>query len=798
MGDFDDARAERDYRMNPPESAPGQGFGDDGWGGSFSQPLGGGMDNSSPFMGGGTDINSILNGAGGSPPMPGVAPGGAGGMPGAGVPQQPKKAAEDVFFDIAMVTGKGVGKFTSDFVSSFSGSTADDWLKLGDRICRISAITAGVGLLLSFLGLFAPSIQQPSDITIGGAMGAIVGLPILFYGKKRKKTEPSVGSTPVKEAVDFGFDGSAEDGFSDDSFDNDSFGEEYEEYEDGYEYDEEPEEDFGDGLFEDDGISWDDDDISGAASLFDEPLTEGMVGSDDFSVDDAIDKVQDIPQGTYTRQYLFETFLQVLPRIDPGYADMEMLDDYSDEFMMFSEYLIGAAEQVGTKEENIPELLEVRKGRFIIQLKATRPSGLKEQDIANELADRYSRDDDNVVVRNGVYAMVDSTIGVYIINIFTGESARASLADIFTNVKDYILDVSNKMPFVWGISEKGRPYYCDLVDCESMIITGETRSGKSWKGQSLVAQLAMFNSPKDVHMYFFDPKGSASDYAHPARVLPHARYFCGIVSKVNEGLRKVIDLVNNTVGKTLSDTGFINIKDYNRNHPEDKLPFTYVIIDELVSLTKAMDKEENAEFSKLTATIVSKMPYLGIRLVMFPHRITNNIISKDVYAIVSSRAIAGALSEEMIKSALGVGFRDFPYKLTNPGDMGIITKQVEKGKPVFCHGEMLTATNEGNKELFTFIGAVWRKLEPDYGCIDIRVIPGEGAIGGKIGKFYADPGESKNKVVHLAKDNTAGKEQYQYSGFDTGSSLEELEKSGAFGEEPDQSEESFWENLLDD
>lgn len=791
MGDYDDARAERDYRMNPPETAPGQGFGNnDGWGGSFSQPFDSTVGGQDPFMGGSTDINSILDGAGGQQSMPGVVPPGAQqGMPGVGQIQQ-RRSAEDAFFDITVAAGKGFGKFTADFVKSFSGNTASDICKLGDRICRISGCVAGAGVVLSFIGMFASSIQQPSDITVGGLFGLIVGLPILFFGKAKKSKEPPVVEEPYKPPEDLGV--SEDSGFGDDIYDN-SFDYSDDGFDDQEEYDE-------GGLFEDDedGSAWDDDDIAGAAELFDEPLTDGMAGSDDFSVDDAIEKVQEIPKGTYTRQYLFETFSQVLPRVEPGYANMELLEDYSDEFMMFSDYLRGAAEQVGTKEENIPELLEVRKGRFIIQLKATRPSGLKEKEIANELADRYSRDDDNIVIRNGVYAMVDSTIGVYIINIFTGESARASLADIYANIKDYILDVSNKMPFVWGISEKGRPYYCDLVDCESMIITGETRSGKSWKGQSLVAQLAMYSSPKDVHMYFFDPKGSASDYIHPARVLPHARYFCGVASRVNDGLQRIIDLVNNTVGKTLSDTGFINIKDYNRNHPDERLPFTYVIIDELMSLMNALDKDESAEFRRLTSTIVSKMPYLGIRLVMFPHRLTNNIISKDVYSLVSSRAIAGALSEEMIKSALGVGFRDFPYKLTNPGDMGIITKQVEKGKPVFCHGEMLTPTNEGNKDLFTFIGAVWRKLEPEYGCIDIRVLPGEGAIGGRIGSFYADTGGSKNKVVSLVKDNTAGKEEYQYDGFDTGSSLEDLEKSGAFGDEPDQSEEDFWENVLDD
>ena len=36
MSEYDDARAERDYRLNPPDSAPGQGDMGDGWGDLYS------------------------------------------------------------------------------------------------------------------------------------------------------------------------------------------------------------------------------------------------------------------------------------------------------------------------------------------------------------------------------------------------------------------------------------------------------------------------------------------------------------------------------------------------------------------------------------------------------------------------------------------------------------------------------------------------------------------------------------------------------------------------------------------
>lgn len=83
------------------------------------------------------------------------------------------------------------------------------------------------------------------------------------------------------------------------------------------------------------------------------------------------------------------------------------------------------------------------------------------------------------------------------------------------------------MPYIWGINEFGDVLKCDLEGCESMLFCGETRCGKSWKGQSVLAQICMFSSPKEVEFYIFDPKGMQSDYYYPSKYLPHVRFFCG-------------------------------------------------------------------------------------------------------------------------------------------------------------------------------------------------------------------------------------------------------------------------------
>ena len=68
------------------------------------------------------------------------------------------------------------------------------------------------------------------------------------------------------------------------------------------------------------------------------------------------------------------------------------------------------------------------------------------------------------------------------------------------------------MPFVWGVTELGESIWCDADDMDTLIISGIPRSGKSWKMQSILLQLCMFNSPEDVTFYLLDPKGDTSDY----------------------------------------------------------------------------------------------------------------------------------------------------------------------------------------------------------------------------------------------------------------------------------------------
>lgn len=768
---YEDARAEREFRMNPPSSAPGQGS-DDDWnnmaiGSSSVESI------SDSYQ---SDINSTLNNMNGSQQLP------AQNQQGTGLNGyfQPGKPVEDRLFDAVELGGKGLIVYLKALVNSLRNNTSADWHMLGQQICLFSLGGIAIGIIGCVIKLIARNNNRPTELMIGSLMSLIVGLVLCFKFRMNEGGNTVVEEVePVSEP-----DWSS---FSDNDFDDD----------DGYNFD-----DSGDS---DEDTDWDKvlSEIEDSESF---STGSNPIDSESFDVDEAVDKLPEIRMGTQTRSYLLEAYMSILPTCTPGYSSMSEISPDDNMFFDFENLIRSAATQVGMKEENLPELTNLYENPFIYRLNCTRPTGMKEQLIADEVANTFSRDSNNMLVRFGVYATVETSTGVCSINLFKGftEDAlgnqvggvRITLGDVYRTIGQFVGSPDIEFPFVWGINELGKTLYCDMKDNNSIIICGEPRGGKSWKGQSILAQFAMFHSPKEVQFYVLDNKDLASDYRYPSMVLPHIRYFCGDPDKINESLEKIINYMMNTNGKKMADAGVINIKDYNHNHPEEKLPYRYVVIDELQALMdhfeKTGQKEEAAKFRGYLSTIVSKLPYTGLRLILFPHRIVDQIISKNTYSLVSARAVVNQLDGKLVEASVGVSESKFGHKLAQKGDMAIRLHELNGGEACFCHAEVLTFSNDTNKKLFKYIGSVWRKLEPTVECIEIK-----GKIGGRIG----DPVKIEERVStesKPARDVIAGKESYSYGGFSEGSGIEEVAEDEDFLKEDEDTDESFWNDIFNE
>lgn len=775
---YEDAKAERDFRQNPPSTAPGQGSGDE-WsnmavGSSSVENL------SDSYQ---SDINSALNNANQTVNQQNANQQNMIGIQNANM----YKTTEDRIFDLAEMGGKGIFIYLKALVQSLRNNSEADWHYLGEGIIKTSLVCIGVGFVGCIIEMITQNGNHPIELIFGSLYALIVGVVLIGKFKSGKSSADTVEDAPVVVQEDI--DWSAVDAV----------------YDDGGSID-------GDGSYEEDEEEdWD----AMLNSLNEiEKSNANVISSNTFDTQSAIDSLPTIQQGTQTRQYLFEAFSKVLPTCTPDYATMKEIYSDCDTFYDFEMMMRNAAMQVGMREENLPELNNLYENPFIYRLNCSRPTGMKEQAIADELANTFSRDANNMLVRFGVYATVETSTGICSINLFKGFTEDAlgnqvggvkiTLGDVYRQISQFISSPQIEFPFVWGINELGKTLYCDMKDNNSIIICGEPRGGKSWKGQSILAQFAMYHSPKEVQFYVLDNKDKASDYRYPATVLPHIRYFCGNPDKINESLEKIINHMMNSNGQKMSDEGFINIKDYNAAHPGEKLPYCYVVIDELQALMdhfeKTGQKEEAAKFRGHLSTIVSKLPYTGLRLILFPHRIVDQIISKNTYSLVSSRAVVNQLDGKLVENSVGITEAKFGHKLAQKGDMAIRLHELNGGEACFCHAEVLTFSNETNKKLFEYIGAVWRKLEPDVECIEIN-----GQIGGRIGDA---PTVKASRVSKPARDNTSGRSSFAYDGsdfnsdsdseFTEGSSIDDLLGEGFFDGEEEDTDESFWDSLNDE
>src|SRR5699024_3026034 len=74
---------------------------------------------------------------------------------------------------------------------------AYDWHMLGERSFKISCAAIAIGVFFVILKPFVPSIQQPSDLIIGGILSMIAGT-VLMMKFSKSEGAPEVEEPPAE------------------------------------------------------------------------------------------------------------------------------------------------------------------------------------------------------------------------------------------------------------------------------------------------------------------------------------------------------------------------------------------------------------------------------------------------------------------------------------------------------------------------------------------------------------------------------------------------------------------------
>lgn len=700
--DSEEARYDRQNRLNPPEFAPGQGD-NDIFSSSFDTPVGGGgFDTFS--SGGGQDI---FGGQG----MVGSFTGGN--DLGLGFNQQSQaqaqqKTEDEQFFDAIAKIFKVISGFFKDLVEGSKGLTPKFVSVYGKNVTITSAVVCVVGLVLRLFG-----VGFGFDLLIGGILSSAVGILLLMFFVEKGSTCSSqyqddnqnfnqpLDSQPQENNgfIDFSgsdFSSQNSDFSSSDGFDFGSDSSSYGDDDDDY------------------GYNDDDDDYDDYGSDFN--FNEGSIQQYTESVSV---EPPDIPSGTYTRQYLYEVLTYKLPNLRANFSDVTNYDEDSKIFLSWDASLREAALVSGCKEEELPDLLELQETLLTIKVTCTRPKSLKPDLLAKELSNLYAYKDGEFNDR--VYAVADTVGQRCIITLYTGETALVSLKDMYAKIKGEILNTKNYMPVVLGIDQAGKVIWCDFKKIEYCIVAGMPRSGKSWLVQAILLQMCAFVSPKELNLYIFDPKAGTSDFR--SFTLPHVKKFAtrykneqGTVVNPDgvdmlTTLTEIVRVEAPRRKKLLGDAKCVNIWDFREKCPDVDLPLLYIVIDEAVTLAEDMEKEDKKEYQSYVTQLITQFPNLGIRAFLIPHVVKDQIIKKTATDSVKCR-ISVKGSPDHIESSTGTKPKDFKYKLCNVGDMAVNIPDI-KQQTMFVHGVAITDDNEKNAQIFEYLRVKWSKLEED-------------------------------------------------------------------------------------
>ena len=700
----DDALARFNARNQEPEFAPG--MGDESiWGmdsgpssSSFNDPFGGPSRSSSfdsPFGGGNNDPFGS-SGFGSSSPSPFGGPSsdpfspsfGQQGPPPASFGQQGQhpQTASEAIGQAASKAGRNSYEFTKAAVVAAKTHTAASVSGMGAATMKTSGVVSVVGAGMWLLSNFLPALAVGYYIFVGAAVSALIGIATFAGGyiidqkddvreqlrRPAPEPEPAPSIEPQPLPV-------------------------FDEPEPASAPTPEPEQE---------SDSWDWNDL-----IPDEEPAEDV---DYDSLESDLENLN-MQKGTQTRQFIYETLTKGLPSISPKFADMRNLRKGSAEWAIWAELIRDAAKQVGTRDDLLPDLKDASENPFMFKLTISRTPRMKTQAIADEVVNIYKYDDNGNLEYPNAYATSAESGSRAFVSVYKGAKIdMISLADMYAaspDVQKFVRDPKTEMPVVVGTTGDGSVKAVDLLKAPAIVVSGEPRSGKSWIVKLILNQMCAYMSPNDLHLYIGDPKNQISEYANYN--LPHVRRKEYTVDSVIDMLRYLVNTEAPRRKNIMQQYGYVNVLEFRRDHPEVTFPFLYVVLDEMMSLANAMGKEDAREYRELIERFVSEFPALGMRAIFIPHRVKNDVIPKSVSELISVRITAKSASDASAAENLGLNSAsEFPYKLSNAGDVAVRIADINDGAPTYLRAAVLAPDTKGMERLESYIGHYWDKLDP--------------------------------------------------------------------------------------
>ena len=714
FGGFDDAFGSSNDAFGGSGDAfggSGDAFGGSGGGFGAPDPFGGSSSfgGSDAFGGGGGGFGFNSGGFGQPAPQPAT--------------PQDTRNPEDKAFDAAKKAATGSMNFFKALTTEFRSSTPTMRATWGRYGMIMGAISAGIGILLA---IFCSDHWVGLQLIVGSLVAVGISTIILAFAQSQVVAEanrgitqeptpepaPIADNTPPDMGAAADFDSADFDMDSDFNMDSDF---------DPADFDDFDTED-SQSSSESDSSAWD----AAFADVDDNPMSSEPEPPQQSGIEAATDALEGIQgNGLYDRRSLFERQCSVLSNITPEYATQKDIAEGTDLFNTLDTLVQQSAEPLKTGNTNeTPYLISATDTLFYIRLEISRPKFIKNVDAyTQEIVNIFQYDRSTGKRDKSIYGIGEFVGNTIFVKLMKGESAFVSLKDIYNTNSADILDYKNKMPVVLGVDIEGSPVICDFYKLDSILITGMPRSGKTWLMLSVLYQMMAYMSPEELNVYIFDPKGKMSDFA--SAITPHVKNFVSDDASILAQLKHVVRVEGPRRKAIIGEGGCVNLQDYRKKFPDCNIPFIYVIIDEVVTLSERMSDDDKREFQSLLSELVSQLPAAGIRIFMVPHLVKDNIIKKNTTSLIPCR-ISVMGNKEHIESSCGV--KNFPHALSHVGDTCTVIKEFPEA--MFIHSVALAKENEENKQLFHYLAELWARICPDSvaGSIYERIKQGKSVV----------------------------------------------------------------------
>ncbi|MFH2063061.1 MAG: DNA translocase FtsK [bacterium] len=225
-----------------------------------------------------------------------------------------------------------------------------------------------------------------------------------------------------------------------------------------------------------------------------------------------------------------------------------------------------------------------------------------------------------------------------------------------------------------GRDVAGKAWIADIAKMPHLLVAGATGSGKTVCLNTIILSLVYQNSPEDLKLLLIDPK----------RVeLP---VYNGIPHLLTPAITEVPKIINSfkwAIGEMerrfdqLSKTGCRDLATYNERHPDDKMPYIVLVVDELADLMVASAAEVEGAIIRLAQMARA----VGIHLIIATQRPSVDVITGLIKANITSRiafSVASSMDSRTILDTTGA------EKLVGRGDMLFVSAELSKPKRIQC------------------------------------------------------------------------------------------------------------------